>query len=632
MSTEMMMFLMGIFVLAGWYLDRHHREQGFLFYRRPLLATKGTFGSAPNPENVIQGYVWKDYRDVKKEFKKDDENIVYLDNFRFYDHFIEKAKVPRGTRKRIEKNTEIWLKPKDLTQGVCILGATGTGKSEMYYSLLNQKWYNRALIYDTKQDFIKFYYRKNIDIIYNAGLDERSLIWNFLDEHPTVQEAFFSNLLSSMLGEKKDYFSQAAQKRYSDTTKAIYSIYANKSIEKKWTFFITAIKDLISSMQNGESKSDSDVSKTMEQILEIFELSAYFIIKKQRKTFKIDDFFERKKGAKLYLANVEAYNSALKPIYTGFISAFTMVHATRDSYAAKNGDMTAYILDEYLGMMNYLDDDTIDRIHLKLRSYGCCPISGIQKLPKKKEHVDTLLAANYLLLIFGTAGNDIIKELKEKIGQTEYWYEDENTSTSGGKKTTSTSKQQKSMSLFSNDMIHGIGEVYKHVSYYPLKKTLYMGYTAQAKVRQRAKALIKADTKEFYKMKYKDFQVRETENFEEIFDFKPMSKLDEYKMFKKFEEAKKRGEDAIKSFKKENKLEVVNLEFLFKKFMEDRQVISNKMKVLTVDERFELSKKYEELKGNDEKELAFIEEHDLFGALPGLFDFRDNAEIIEDEW
>ncbi len=630
MSIATLSAMLGAIGGTAWYLDRHKREQGFLFYRRPEFAPKGTFGSAANPENVMQGYTWRDFRDVKREFKKDKEHIVYLDNFRFFDHFVEKAKISRGTRKKIEKNTEIWLKPKDLTQGVCILGATGTGKSEMYYSLLNQNWYKRALIHDIKQDFIKFYYRKIIDIIYNAGLDERSLIWNFLQEETTVQEAFFSNLLASMLGEKKDYFSQAAQKKYSDTTKAIYSIYANESIEKKWTMFLTAIKDLIASMQKGESKSDSDVSKTMDQILEIFEMNAYFIIKGKRKTFTIKDFFKRKNGAKLYLANVEAYSSALRPIYTGFVAAFTMVHASLDSYAAQKGDFTFYLLDEYLGMINYLDDDTIDRIHLRLRSYGCCPITGLQKLPKKKQHVDTLLAANYLVLIFGTAENEIVKNITEKIGKTEYWYQDENTSISGNKKTKSTTKQQKSMTLISSDMIHGLGEKYEHIAYFPLKKLIYKGYTPRAEVKQRAKALIKADTKEFYRMKYKNFEVREVENFEDVFKEQKISKIERYRQYKAYLEAK--SKNRLDEFAKEENLVDVDFELHFKDLMPDHKILENKMKILSIEERRKLADEWDEIgENNYEAQFKFIEKHNLWGACPNIFDFTDEEMMMMSE-
>ncbi|MCD8477805.1 MAG: hypothetical protein LRY68_07845, partial [Sulfurospirillum sp.] len=78
-----------LFIL--WYLDRHHTEQGFLFYRLPLLAPRGTFGSAPNPKNIMQGYAWIDFRDLKNKFKSD-KNTVYLNNFRFFDHFVEKSK------------------------------------------------------------------------------------------------------------------------------------------------------------------------------------------------------------------------------------------------------------------------------------------------------------------------------------------------------------------------------------------------------------------------------------------------------------------------------------------------------------------------------------------------------------
>lgn len=625
-----------LFIL--WYLDRHYTEQGFLFYRLPLLAPRGTFGSAPNPKNIMQGYAWIDFRDLKNKFKSD-KNTVYLNNFRFFDHFVEKSKISKRTKNKIETGTRISLEPKKLTQGVVLFGATGTGKSEEYYNLAVQRWYQRALIHDIKQDFIKYFYRKNVDIIYNGGLDERSYIWNFLGESPHVQQSFFTNLLSAMLGEKKDYFSQAAQKKFTDTTKAISSVYRDESTEKKWMLFITAIKDLIASMSKGESKSDSDVSKTMDQILEIFEMSAYFVINQKRKTFLIDDFFKKKNQAKLYLSNIEAYKSALSPIFTGFIAAFTMVHASLDSYAAEKGDYTFYLLDEYLGFLKYMDSETVDRIHLRLRSYGCCPISGLQKLPEKKELKDTLLSSNYLLLYFAGSEKDVVDSLADKIKQTDYWFEEENISIdSKGKKSRSYSKQQKSMMLFSNDMMHGLGEKYEHIAFFPLLKTLYKGYTPQVEVKQRAEDIIHTDLNEFHQIKFKDFKVREVENFEDIFKSQEkLSKLDEFKLWKKFEAEKSKGEPALKEFKVKNNLIEVDLELMFQKFMKNDQIVENKMRMFKVDERFKLKVEYDSIKGDEAKELEFIEKNDLFGALPEFFEFKnEEAEEIrivrEDEW
>jgi hypothetical protein len=618
-----LLFTSGVVFGGAWYLNRHHTEQGFLFYRLPLLAPRGTFGSAPNPKNIIQGYRWIDYRDLTNQFKGD-KNTVYLNNFRFFSHFVEKSKISQSTKNKIESKTEIWLDPNKLTQGVCIFGATGTGKSEEYYSLTTQKWYKRALIHDIKQDFIKRLYRKNRDIIYNGGLDKRSYIWDFLNEEIPVQQTFFQNLLSAMIGEKKDYFSQAAQKRFSDTTKAITSVYKDETTEKKWMLFLTAIKDLITSMEKGESKSDGDVSKTMDQILEIFEMSAYFIIKEKRKTFVIKDFFKKDKQAKLFLSNVEAYKSALTPIFTGFIAAFTMVHASLDSYAASKGDYTFYLLDEYLGFLNYLDPDTVDRIHLRLRSFGCCPISGLQKLPEKQELKDTLLSSNYLLLYFGGSGKDVVDSLSDKIKQTEYWFEEENISIdSKGKKNRSYSKQQKSMMLFSPDMMHGLGKTYEHIAFFPLLETIYKGYTPKIELPEKVEGLISSDTTEFYKIKFKDFTVaREVATFEEIFETQKLSKLDEFKLWKKFEKAKATSSKEVDNFKKNEKLQDANLEFMFAKYLQDQQVLNNKMKLFSLNERVALNGKWQKIQGDYEEELAFIEKYDLFGALPGFFDFK----------
>ena len=227
---------------------------------------------------------------------------------------------------------------------------------------------------------------------------------------------------------------------------------------------------------------------------------------------------------------------------------------------------------------------------------------------------------------------------KNSIGETEYTYDDVNESyQKGGKSKSYTTKQDK-YHIINNHILNGLGDKYEHITYIPNNQVIYKGYTQQADLKQIAAKQVEADLSGFYAIKYsnKNQPKEDIKNltFEDLFKDKPLSKVEEFRLWKKFQKATEKGKDAIKSFKKENKLEIVNLEFLFEKYMEDKQVIANKMKLLTVDERFELKQKYEQIQGDDEKELKFIEQHDLFGALPGIFDFKDKVEldIIEDNW
>jgi len=49
------------------------------------------------------------------------------------------------------------------------------------------------------------------------------------------------------------------------------------------------------------------------------------------------------------------------------------------------------------------------------------------------------------------------------------------------------------------------------------------------------------------------------------------------------------------------------------------------MKVLTIDERFELSQQWNSInKENHQAQLDFIEEHQLWGAIPTIFDFSQD--------
>ncbi|MEA3523614.1 MAG: hypothetical protein U9R50_11670, partial [Campylobacterota bacterium] len=200
---------------------------------------------------------------------------------------------------------------------------------------------------------------------------------------------------------------------------------------------------------------------------------------------------------------------------------------------------------------------------------------------------------------------------------------------SRGKKSVSISKRKDNVCLFTPDMMHGLGENYYHISFFVLRKTIYLGYSPQVPVKQKAEDIIYSDLSEFYKIKFKDFEVREVTNFEDIYKRK-LSKLDEYKLFKKFQQAKK--ENKTDEFAKKENLVNVNFELLFKNYIPDDKVIDSKMSLLNADERFELLKQWQAISDDDhEAQVEFIEKHNLWGACPAIFEnIGENLDDLTD--
>ena len=180
-------------------------------------------------------------------------------------------------------------------------------------------------------------------------------------------------------------------------------------------------------------------------------------------------------------------------------------------------------------------------------------------------------------------------------------------------------------------MINGLAEKYEHIVYIPGYKMLYKGYTPQAPLKKRAEKFVRRDLSEFYEMKYKLENGKSKEEiralkFSDLFKEKPISKLEEYKLYRKMEKAK--AEDKIKEFKKEENLQDVDIELLFEDYIQKDAIIDSKMKILSSEERIALANEWNSIKDDDAKAFQFIEKHQLWGACPGLFE--KDLEALED--
>ena len=619
------------FLAIMYYLTKTTKKNGFIYAKFPNISTNRAGGSFANPDDVKRGYQWAAVSELKKLFRKSDDK-VYIDSFRVDDEFAEDGGMSKLYRKSAEK-TEIYFDPLKMTQGILLVGKMGAGKTEFYFNILKQKFYSRVVIHQVKAgDFVETLLRKR-DMLFSP-YDERGYLWDVMSENEGIIKTFFENYSNAVQGDKKDFFSAASMRLYNEMAQKIRTQYVDASSGEKWMLLIKATKDLFLAMESGTQNSKKDIKGTMEAILEPLEIMAWKMQDPNQKRFIIKDFFEKKNQTRLILDNIPEYEKSLTPLFTAFTACMSQVHT---SMPDTKTDFTLYALDEYLSFAQIMDEPSKKRLHTLIRSKGGILMPAVQYIPKDDKKLQQLLTSSaYAWIYFSVIEDETINLLKNSIGETEYTYQDANESYQKGSKSTSYTTKQDKYHIINNHILNGLGDKYEHITYIPNNQVIYKGYTPQADLKPIAAKQIEADLSGFYAIKYSNVNQPKEDiknlTFEDLFKDKPLSKVEEFRLFKKFAATKDKGEEAIKSFKKDNKLEVVNLEFLFKKFMEDKQVISNKMKALTVDERFELSKKYEELKGNDEKELAFIEEHDLFGALPGLFDFRDNVETIEDEW
>ncbi|MDD3856370.1 type IV secretion system DNA-binding domain-containing protein, partial [Sulfurimonas sp.] len=210
---------------ASWYFLGIKKESGFVYARFPSLAHRNASGSLPNPLEVKRGYMWTPISRLKNLFSQNKKNIVFVDEFRFDDEYAHKAKINGFYRKSAEK-TEFYFDPLKLTQGVLLVGKMGAGKTEFYFSVLSQKFYNRAVIHQVKAgDFAESFLGKN-DMLFSP-YDKRGYLWDVMSESEGILKTFFENFANSVMGEKRDFFSASSQRLYNELAQKIRTKYKN---------------------------------------------------------------------------------------------------------------------------------------------------------------------------------------------------------------------------------------------------------------------------------------------------------------------------------------------------------------------------------------------------------------------
>lgn len=615
MSTGVIVIFTIIGLVAAFvFKPRTKEEHGFVFENYPM--SRYAWGSGANPKKLIKGYIWTPYHLLKKTFAKYKKDGIFINQFRFLEEFTHESMMNSFLKNKAEK-TEVYFSPLQLTQGMLIVGKMGSGKTMFYNNLLVQPFYNRTLIHETKQDTTQTLYLPRKDIIFNP-YDERSYLWDVIAEDEGIIQTFFQEYLNSVLGDKADYFKAAAQKRFNDVALKVKTSYKEATSAQKWLLFIKLLRDMFDEIEASTQKSQKDVQATMEQILEPLEIMAYQMQDPSQKRFTIREFFKRKNQSKLILSNVAEYEKALKPLFSAFISCFTQIHV---SLPDTKTDFTLYALDEYLTFLQNMDESTRKRLHTLIRSKGGILVGGVQYIPTdNKKLLEELTSSAFVWIYFSTIQPETTEIFIKTIGDTEYSFEERNESYSDGKKTVSWQTRQDSTCLLNSHILNGLGQDFSHIAFIPQLHILYKGYTPTVDLIKRHEGFIKKDLDGFYTLKYKSTHKIDIDSLklENMFDRSlKLSKLDKFKLFKRFEASQNK-----EAFVKDNNLQDVNFDLFFQEFIPNETIIQSKMKLLSIQERFDLAGKWNSIpKENSEAQLSFIEQHQLYGALPDIFNF-----------
>jgi hypothetical protein len=455
--------------------------------------------SYPVTTNQSSGYTFSKLGELQ-DFSK--PKGVYVDHFAYYNEMEEFA--DPGMLKKA-KNIKINIDKLDFTKTLMVLGGMGSGKTEFYHSILNQKAFNRSIVHDVKGDFVQKWYNEETDYIFNP-YDERGFVWDIwaeMDENEALIESFVNNLMQSQTDEK-DFFTGSARKVIIEMFMQVHFMLQDSTPEQKWAELNKRIREY--GEQASDDKTKSSVYATMELIIDLFEFFEYQSGLENVKQFSFKEYLSG--NGTLYLLNNPSVSKKLNPLFTSFVALLIEKLLSR---ADTKEDLTLILLDEYLSL-NF-DKETRLKLLTQIRSKGGCLMLGMQYLPKKdKEHEQLLDSSCYGTIIFKLNDNETVKHIVESMGDMEY------IAVSEGKKLEYT-KSAKSKKFLTSEHLQSMPQ-YTHLSIFAGDSKIYLGYTELVKIYPRYENFIKANMKDFYEFKYNKTAKSDTKDIQEAIQHK----------------------------------------------------------------------------------------------------------------
>jgi len=468
----------------GWNFNKYFLNGGSIQKNGMFYTWSNAASSAnPPPKSYITGHRWTPIETIKSEARKNKakKDGIYVNNFKFWDDYVFETKMPNFLRKKSEK-VEYYLEASKLTRTMLVLGSPGSGKTEFFHNILQQDWYDKAVIFGKKFDFEPIYFRgTSIDILVNPKLKD-SVQHNILGEDMEYIEVFIETLKNAALGDKDDYFSSSAMQevqKYLQKVK-IKAEEDNLTVIEQWELLFKLYEDAYQEATGGKQNSLKDVFTSIKTFMTPLYLIGYRIIEGSP-TFTVKDFFDRKEPCKLFL-------SANDPSVEGLCAATYSV-LTKYQLSLPNNwsdKPVLHLQDEY----NSLKEMMPERILIEQREVGrsklFATLIGVQDLKADVKISQELLVSMQYLVVFGGTDTSTLNTISDLVGSVEYENVKQNESYSNQGKNTSYSTVKEKEKILNNYHINILQEEgFSHLFISLKEKLLFKAYTPQVEVKER---------------------------------------------------------------------------------------------------------------------------------------------------
>lgn len=288
-------------------------------------------------------------------------------------------------------NAEIYISDKVLipqkyeTHHIVLLGKPGTGKTVVISSLIEQvlKRNDKAIIIDSKADFISYFYRHDYDVLMNP-FDVRGLKINLLEEIEDVTEIDeICNIIIPDAGDNKDPFWVNSSRGllnailkycYANNLKDNKSVYAACSEERE-KLYIMAKKVQNHNAANTIKENNNTASSIIQVFRSYIRVLEYMSL--GEKTFSLRDWVnDDNNRTSIFIPNYAKISAALRPIITVF-------YYLASNHILSLGDNRERRIWMFTDEFSRLDKiGAMHDILSNARSKGGCYVLGAQSLEK----------------------------------------------------------------------------------------------------------------------------------------------------------------------------------------------------------------------------------------------------------
>jgi hypothetical protein len=491
-------------------------------------------GSYINETTQKHGYSWTGVNPLITYINAKNCGVgknIFIDNFMF----AKEAKAFLHSQKHgqdVDELQKVAMRfcPRDFTKTIFVLGGMGSGKTEFFFSILNENWgyrhFKRVIIHDPKGDYTEKLYRSDQDYIFNP-YDKRGAAWDIWSDmytYPTLIVSFLKNLIDSQI-QKEDSFSSSAVNILKEYFMDIHFSAKTKSSIEKWRILLDKIDTY--RKQSAGKPTEGSIYSTMALAIETLRLLAFIATTNPKKQFSIR-YFLSSSGSKLFLLNNPAYSASLNALFVGFLSVITEALLSQPDTTA---NLSLLVLDEFLSLK--FNQETKTKVLTQIRSKGGALLLGAQFLPKENKLEQQLLdSSRFALIFFRLSDIETINHIQEMFGEIEYMHYGQSISEgessnfgfgsggfnigSGHSEGTSINKSLQKRKFIKPEMLQSMPQ-YHHITFIPEDKIIYLGYTPLVQLEKVNRAFVQRDLALFYQKPFNvvdDVSLQEKNNRE----------------------------------------------------------------------------------------------------------------------